>query len=261
MNEPTSPTMRSADDLPPRDHNNPPEALPYDPAKLRAAETSVAQFIAVSDQWVPVEIDNEELAGQLGDQIDGLNKLKARVEATRVAQKEPHLTAGKAVDAAFNPLKDKLDKAIGTLKPKLAVFAKKKADEESERKRKEKEIADRQEADAKRMRMDAENSGSIAAQAEADEAEARAAEARKAANRKQSSGIQSASGGGRTMSLRYRRAVDEVKSLNLLYRRYQENPKVRELLVTLAQAEANAAGFTDDMTIPGVTLKKVESLA
>lgn len=260
MTEPTRPTA-SGSDLPPRDHNQPPEVLPYDVAKLNAAQKQVDQFVTVSDEWKPIDINNEDIAGQLNDQINGLAKLKGRVEATRTAQKEPHITAGKAVDAAFNPLKERLEKAINALKPKLTVYAQKKAADEAARKQAAKEAADRMAADARRLEMDAANSGRIADEAAAEEAKKRAEAAQKSAAKPQSTAIKSGSGGGRSMALRSRRVVEEVKSYNLLFRRYQEEPKVQELLKALATAEANAAGFTDDDTIPGVTLGKTQSLA
>lgn len=262
MTEPTAPNELAEDpmNLFGKGHNNPPEELPYDPAVLAELKTRTDRFTEVSDQWVKIDVTSEKLAGQLTDQINGLREAIKAVDKARTEQKKPHLDAGRDVDAAFNPLKDLLDRSLGKLRPKMeAYLTEKQAREDAERAAREAEAA--KEAEQARLAaLDAQESGKIADEAEA---EAKLAEAKKkaaAVSKPAKAKVQSASGASKSISTRSRRQCD-VHNIRALFLHFQDRDEVKDLLTRLANAEANAAGFTDDDKIPGVTITKKTTIA
>lgn len=252
MDSPTLPNTASAEanDLPGLGHNNPP---PYDPDVLRELGQRTDAFVKASDAWLKTEITSDTLAGQLADQITGLRKVWKQVDTARTAQKKPHLDAGKAVDEAYKPLLTMLEKSADALKKLADGYAKKKRAEEEARKAEEKRKADQIAEEARLKAMDAESSGSISAQVEAEEAQKRAAEAQKQAAAPVDTRIRSATGAGRTLAER-RIKVVTVENYRQLFLHYQAHPQVRELLHRLATADARAASFPEGGTIPGCTI-------
>lgn len=255
MNEPTAPKPEDplGLDNPGMGHNQPPEPTPYDAEKLAALKNDVARFIEVSDKWLKVDVNTDALASQLADQVNGLRKLFGKIEETRKEEKAPHLTAGNTVDAMFNPLKSKVEAAAEKLKDILGKYAQKK-EAETARIRAEKEAeARRAEEEARLAAIDAERGDSIEDQVKADEA-AKAAEAkRKEAAKPVNTAIKSASGAGRTMSTRKRKQCT-MKNVRHLFMHYQHRQEVADLLLRLANAEANSKDFPEDGTIPGVDI-------
>lgn len=237
--------------------NNPPA---YDPAALEALRNTTAEFIEASEEWVKTPIDSDELAEKLNDQINGLRQIFKKADDARKEAKKPHDDAGKEVQAAFKPILDRITKCADLLKPKAAAYAKKKADEEAKRQREERERAAQAEAEAARALAEAEAQGSIEAQLRAEEQAAEAERIRKEAERKRDTSIKSASGGGRTMSLRSRR-VCSIKSIGSAFLTFKDDPEVADLLVRLANRRANAAGFDDAQTIPGFDIEVVKTIA
>lgn len=238
-------------------HNQGPEIPPYNESALEKAAASVDAFIKESDKWLTVVIDDEEQEGLLVDQIAGLSGLFKKVDATRIKYKKPHDDAGKAVQAAFTPLLNRIDQAKKRLKPIMDIWlAKKRAAAEEEQKAKA-EAARKLEEDAKRKAIDAENTGSIDAKIEAEAAEKAAEKAKKDADKKIDVSAKSASGAGRTIAARTTRS-GEIFNQNLLYMHYKDRPEVGEVLQRLANADIRAAKG-EKIDIPGV--KVVESKA
>lgn len=236
-------------------HNNPP---PYDQATLDELANDCAAFIDASNAWLKTEVDSDEKAEKLSDQIDGLRKLYKRTNAARADAKKPHDDAGEEVQAAFKPILDRLTIATGKLKPKLAAFALAKQKAEEARKAAAAEEARKAKAEADRLAAEAAASDDIESVIEANEAAERAADLEKAANTKADTGIRSASGAGRTMSLRKRKAC-AIANINLAFRTMRDEPKVAELLIQLANARANAADF--DGELDGFTITETASIA
>lgn len=83
-----------------------------------------------------------------------LAALAKRAEERRKIEKEPHLQAGRDVDAFFKTFADRLDKATGVLRTRVGVYLSKKAAEERAR-REEQERKAREEAEL-RLRQAAE---------------------------------------------------------------------------------------------------------
>lgn len=231
-------------------HNNPP---PYDPEVLAAHAAKVDEFLEASRLWLGVkEITTEEHAGQLADQIDGLRGLQKKVDEARKAAKKPHDDAGKAVQEAYNPLIAKLQKAVDYLKPMLGRYAEAKARAEAEAKRKAEEEARRKAAEAEAELKAAQESNDISAQIDAEEAAKAAEKAQKEAARKTDTGVKSASGAGRTMSMRTVKEV-QITNINVLFMALRDEPEVQEVLHRIATRIVRAKGYDHETNpLPGI---------
>jgi membrane protein involved in colicin uptake len=237
-------------------HNQPP---PYDPEVLAEHAAKTDEFLRATQAWLDLEaIQTEQQAEQLNDQINGLRGLWKKVDTARKAAKKPHDEAGKAVQEAFSPILAKLKRAADALNPKLTAYAAEKARREAEAKRKAEEEARRQAEEAERARREAEETGDIAAQVEAEEAAKAAEKAQKEAARKAGSGVKSATGAGRTMSLRKVKEV-EVTNKNVLFMALRDEPEIMETLHRIATRRVRAAGYDDGPPLPGinVTIREV----
>ncbi|MCB1341403.1 MAG: hypothetical protein KDK24_10130 [Pseudooceanicola sp.] len=255
MNKPVLPndTQPAEEALPPAGHNNPP---PYDLEAFAALTKTADDFLKGADIWRKTDIASEAMAEQLSDMIAGLRKNAKAVEDARVAAKKPHDDASDAVQAAFKPLAERYKRALEVMLAKAKVWVDKKKAEEAERKRKAQEEADALAAAAKLKEMETAQSGNIDAQLEAERAAKEAEKAQKAASKDVKVGIGSASGAGRTISSRSRK-VCTLTAIGAAFLHYRNDPKVAEMLTSLANAEANAKGFEGD--IPGFDIKTVES--
>lgn len=236
-------------------HNNPPA---YDLAVFQELQNDAAAFITASNAWLKTPVDTEEKSEKLGDQIDGLGKLAKRVNEARIAAKKPHDDAGKEVQAAFAPVLERIEKCKDLLKPIQLAYIKKRAEAEEKRKAEEAEAARLAKEEADRLAAEAAATGDIDAMVEAEERAKEAKKLEKAAAKPVSTGVRSASGAGRTMSVR-KRKVCKIEAINAAFVSFRDDPKVAELLVSLANARANSAGF--EGTIPGFKIEEVESVA
>ncbi len=247
MDNPTSPTAPSADqnERATIGDNKPPV---FSQEKLDEIKGRADAFMQVSNTWLEVDIETDHLAEQLNDQIAGLRKLHKEVDTLRKGEKKPYDDAAAAIQAAFNPLLKRLEAAGKALKPKVEKYLSEKQRKLDEQKRLEREEAERKAREAEEAAAKAAQSNDIDAQVEAEEAQKAAAAAQKAANKDARANIGSASGGGRTMSLRNRK-VAQIKNPASLFLHYQNRPEVMDVLQRLANAEANAAGF--EGKIPG----------
>lgn len=239
--------------------NNPPA---YDLDQFAATNQTVDRFINASDQWATFgEIASETLAGQLKDQIDGLRKLRKYVEDERISQKKPHDDMGKKVQAVYIPVLDKIDKAVGKLTPLLSRYLKRQEEAAAAAKREAQLKAQQAEAEAKAKIAEAQESGTVSASIEAEEAAKAASRAAADAIQKPTrASVQSASGaGGRATSIRTRK-VCTLRNASHAFLYFKDNPKIHDLLVSLANAEANAAGFPKDGKIPGMDIEIKETV-
>ena len=104
-------------------------------------------------------IENEAQADALTDILDGMKQLLRDAEKARKAEKEPHLQAGKAVDARWKEPKSKAELAIvEAAKPlttwRLAVQAKKEAEEKRLREEVAAKVAKAQQARSEATNLD-----------------------------------------------------------------------------------------------------------
>lgn len=236
--------------------NNPPA---YDPETLSEWDIKVTDFLKATQTWLKMEeIKTEEHAGQLTDQIDGLRGLYKKVDTARKDAKKPHDDAGKEVQAAFTPLLTKLKTAADKLKPKLADYATAKAKAEAAEKARLEEEARKKAEEAEAELQKAEAEGDISAKVDAEAKAKEAEQVAKQAAKKTETGVKSATGAGRTMSLRTIKDV-EITNINPVFMRYRDHPDVHDTLQRLATAEVRAKGFEGE--IPGVKIIEREVMA
>lgn len=177
--------------------NMPPEPTPYE-----KAETEIGNLYDEAKLW----LDGAVIAtqGQADDIANLLNMLRAaekKADEARKVEKEPHLEAGRAVDAKFKPLLERAKLATDGCKKALAPWLAKLEAEKAA-----KAEAARKEADEKRKAAeDAIRAAQAADLAEREKAEALLKEAKKAdaaASRAEKDTAKAGGATGRAISLR-----------------------------------------------------------
>lgn len=260
MNAPTSPgDWKNDQPAAGLGHNNPPA---FDQSVVDGFDERISDFLEVTQTWLDLEeVTDEQQAGLLTDQIDGLRGLYKEVDIARKAAKKPHDDAGKAVQAAFTPLLTKLKMSADKLKPKLEAYATKRAREEEQRKQRELAEAEARRKEAEAKAKAAEASGDIGAQVDAQEAAEQAEKDAKEAAKAPDTKVRSATGAGRTMALRTVKEV-EITNINVLFMHYSDEPKIAELLTSLATAEVRAKGYDHaSAPVPGIKIHEVKKVA
>jgi hypothetical protein len=234
-------------------HNNPP---PFDEAKRQEFALAANEFARTWKEWEGVKITDEN-AGRLNDFFEGARKTALLIEKQRKADKEPHLEAGRMVDAAYKAVGSVIEKVVESARKALSAHAQELAKREAEAKAKAMEAARKaaEEAAAAAAAAEDEVERAQALQAQEDALQAALeAEAAKTTGR-----IESESGLGRTTALRttyHAEIADPIKALTWAYR-YD-----RAELTMLVLKMANAAKRADkSVEIPGVTFRKEEKIA
>lgn len=126
----------------------------------------------------PKTVGDDETAGKVADLIRMIAAAAKASEAARVAAKEPHLEAGRAVDGWFKKITDPLTKAKAAVQAPLDAYLRGKADAERRRRDEEaKALAEAAAREAATMQTTAQMDAAIAI-------EEKAAEARDAAQAK-----------------------------------------------------------------------------
>ena len=231
--------------------NNPP---PYRESVVEQHNAKAVEFLDAAGDWLDLkEIQSAEQAAELNDFIAGVKARIKETDADRKSDKAPFDEAGKAVQAAYAPIIDKLKKAVERVAPMQTAWlrkldAQRKAEAEAKA-----EAARKAQEEAARQAAQAASRNDLAGEAEAAAAAKRAEEMQKEAERAAKARAQagSASGGARTASLRrfvHARLVNERAA----FMHFQGHPDLVECLTRLANAEVRAKGF-DPKTdkIPG----------
>lgn len=225
-------------------HNNPPEAVAL-------FEDEVESIKSRADAIEEVNGDN---AGDVNDLIKLAGKLAKDIDAKRKEDKQPHMDAGKAVDAAYTPLRDMATKAVAPLKARLAEHIAERVRIAEAARIEAERIAAEDARKAELLKADAlvgKKAVEDAAQAAIDAAAAKAAE-KAAANVKGSEGFRAA--GLRTV----RKAI--VTDPSKIAAHYANHPQVIELCERLANADIRAAKGAS-VAIPGAEVETSEVLA
>lgn len=241
-------------------HNS---ALPYDPEVAEALEARVRELADAGGAWLDLgAVENDEQAGKLNDFLTQTRTCEKDIEAARKAAKKPHEDAGKAVDAKFKTMATPLGTLAAKLKAILTAFATEKQRKQDEERRLQQEEARRQQEEADRLRREAEARNDVIAQAQAEAAAKEAEKGAKAAQKPARAQIASATGGGRTMSIRTTHRA-EIENMNKAFSFFRDHPffgpKLREVLQQMAEAERRAAEGVNE--IPGVIFHEVRSVA
>ncbi|KEP68835.1 hypothetical protein DL1_08685 [Thioclava dalianensis] len=262
--------MTSHETLPDRGHNNPPEILPVLPpvksageledkveaAKAEAAKqadpppydvtahatlgNNVMAFCDACGAWKDLkEITTKEQSERLTDFVTGARGLYKKVEEQRKADKKIHDDRGKEVQKAYTSLTAKLEKVADDMKAMQAIWISK----ENERIAAE-QAAARAEAEAKleearRAAAAAETRNDVSGEVDAADAIKEAEKAVKSASKAKTAKAGSATGAGRSMSLR-KVYECEITNINHAFMAFRENPEVAELLTRLANAEVRS---------------------
>jgi hypothetical protein len=186
-------------------------------AILRRAE----ELLAAVDR-VP-SIENDDTLGKVSELIKQISASIKVLDVSRVAEKEPFLSAGRDVDGVFNGVKEKLEKAKTFVNKKVTAFLEAKAQAEREARQAEER---RQAEEARR----AEEERRKAEQARR-EAEERARQAEEAARRQKEQAEREA----REREERHRRELAEANA-----RAEAEESKRRQSDANREKAQAEA---------------------
>ena len=247
--------MNDLSPIPPIGHNNPPG--PFLPEPLQA---QLADFIDAAGVWADLKtLDSQEQADKASDFVAGATKLEKALDAERTAQKRPHDDAAKAVQAFFAPELRKVELAKGAVKKLVADHLARVAAEERKAKAEAEARAAAEAAAAAKAKAEAEARNDIAGIVAAEEAEKEAAKAQKAAAKPVTARAESATGAGRTMSLRTTYSC-EVENAGPALSYYRSHPEVIALIERLATAEVR--GQKGEKVAPqGFRLVKTETAA
>lgn len=157
-------------------HNRPPDAIADLLALLQGTHTdSIARSAELADMGdrLPASCEDDDIAAKLADGIKACTAFAKNADAARVAAKEPHLAAGRAVDGFFKKLVDPVDKVKLRMGALLTAYQRKKADEE--RRRREAEAAEARRVAQEEARLAREAAAKAAEEKRAAEEAARLA--------------------------------------------------------------------------------------
>ncbi|MDP1577513.1 MAG: hypothetical protein Q8L76_12240, partial [Cypionkella sp.] len=178
-----------------------------------------------------------------------------RIDEARVSAKRPYDDRAKAVQAAFAPMLDEIDRCVTRLKPMQAAWLRieqARLDAGREEKRRAAEEL-RQQAEAAELMAKANNS--IGGEIEAERLTKEADDMQKAADREVKAQAKSASGAGRTMSMR-KIKVAKINNQNAVYMFFRDRIEVADILQRLANGAVRAG-----QVVPGTMVDEVESAA
>ena len=268
-------------DLPPRNHNRPPDPIEDLRAQLAETHGPLAQrkddLIAMGER-APASVDDEDTAAKIADAIKACAAFAKNATAARVAAKEPYLAAGRAVDGWFAALADPVDKVKSRLTALLTDYHKRVA--AAERTRREAEAAElrRQQQEAERQRQEAERlarearaaarraeDDKAAAVAERLRAEQEARDAKAAADKARAEAEKAASVAAEKPAEMSRQRTDlgAVASLRRTWKFRVINPEIvprsfltvdNAAITAFIKASTNKVTHQCDASIPGVEI-------
>jgi hypothetical protein len=227
-----------------------------DQANMTLAD-EVENFLETCAAAATVPVDAERATFLRKLQKDELT-LRKKIEATHKTEKEPHLEAGRAVDAKYKPLLTKINQAVEGVTKLLTKYM------EAERERQ------RQAAEAARKAAEEEaaRAAALAKQAEVEEDPFEAFETTQAANTAQAEAASLArqaaapvkvnvasADGGKAAGLRTVGYSVEVTDPSAFVGYYAERIEVLELAKTLAVREAKATN--GQAKVPGCTFTPI----
>ena len=234
--------------------NEPP---PFDLAAVTAFKMRVTAFADACGKWRDLgQIQNAEQSAKLTDFVSGARGIAKQIEDKRKSDKKVWDDKAKAVQAAYAPLIDIMDRALDSVKPMQADWLKRENERIAREKAEQERIARDKAAEAERMAAAAAARNDVIGEAEAEAARKEADKALRDAARQVSAKAGSATGGGRAMSLRKVKTA-EIHSINGVYMHFREHPAVTELLQRLAN-EAVRQGVEFD---PRILTVKIEEFA
>lgn len=253
------------DSNPARPGHNSGDAMPYDLAAFQPLELRAREIADAGAAWIKLpKIETEEQAQKANDFLAQVKKIEKDTEAERKAQKAPHETAGKAVDAAFKGLLDPLSKIAGPVKSKLVAFADEKRRAEEVEKARLAEEARKATEESERLKAQAEQRGDVFGQAEAEKAAKDAAKMAKDAAKPVKAQIKSATGGGRTMAVRTikRARITNINKAFAFFRDHADEGFLNALQTEITRmAEFELRRKDGPSEIPGIEVYEERNIA
>lgn len=227
-------------------HNNPPE-----PTALEASREELSNLELEAGNWFDgAEVENQAQADEVSRLIDAARKSGKRFDGFRKVEKQPHMDAAKAVDAAWKPLTDAAERVAEVGKAALTPYLMAQENAKREHEAEERRKADEAAAEARRLAAEAD--GSLAAAKARDEAIelAKAAEAKALAAEREKAGAKGA-GMARTVSLRTTWRGDVTDRRALLNHIARTRPDDLSAWLDTWAASAIRSGARD---LPGVNI-------
>lgn len=266
--------------------NQPPD--PLEDLRAQLAETHEpltqrkADLIAMGER-APASVDDDDTAAKVADAIKACSAFGKNATAARVAAKEPHLAAGRAVDGWFAALADPVEKVKARLTALLTDYQKRVA--AAERARREAEAAElrRQQQEAERLRQEAERQArearaaarraeddKAAAEAEKAAAEQAARDAKAAADRAKAEAAKATAAAAEKPAEMSRQRTDlgAVASLRREWRHRVVNPEIvprafltvdNAAIASFIKASTDKRTHECSATIPGVEIFPIDT--
>ncbi|MBN8294579.1 hypothetical protein JI664_21580 [Rhodobacter sp. NTK016B] len=271
-------------DLPARDHNQPPEGilpvLPPTEADEQARAAALAEvsaelpedqapafnltvfselqvktmaFCDAAGAWDRIkQIETPAQSERLTDFVTGARALWKKVEEQRKADKAPWDAGASKVQATYSPLLIKLDAVGKKMKLMQADYLAREQARLDAEKAAEEEAARKAEEEAKQAIDQAAARGDISGEIDAQQSLKTAQQRAKAAGRGRRAQARTATGAGRTMSLRTQKSA-RIDNARACFAQYKDDPRVLEALRLCAneairngisEADALMAGFS-----------------
>lgn len=241
---------------PPKGHNQGPV---FNPDLVDELATKAGEVADAAGEWKDAgKIESKEQAQKANDFLSGARQLFKEIEERRKVEKQPFLDAGYEIDAAFNRVKETVERAANLVKPLVEAFLREEEAKEKARKAKEERKARREAEAAEHARNQAEERNDVVGQQEAEERAEAAREAEAKAQKAESAKLDSATGGGKRTALRTHRYA-EITNVNQAMLYYRAHPEMTRLLLRLANAEVRSAKGKA-INIPGFDIKEERKL-
>lgn len=198
---------------------------------------------------------NAETAPKVRDLLGRVTEMAKKVEAGRKEAKEPHLEAGRRVDADFKPLTDTLTALKDAINRPLAAWLK----AEQDRQRAEAEAARKAAEEAAAFQEAMADDEDMAAKAKAFADKRRIEAEMKQAQAEGAGRVQSAAGFTRAAGLRTYRSA-EITDAAALVAHFASHPDVIDAAHKAANAAIRAAKG-GPVSIPGVRVVEEQKVA
>lgn len=232
------------------------EVPPFDAGRVALYAANVASFCDACGAWSDLgRIETQDQSERLTDFVAGARGLAKKVEDARKAEKKVHDDRGKAVQAAYSPLLTKLDRVLDLMKNMQADWLRRENARIEAEKAAAARIAAEEAETAKQAMAAAAARNDVSGQVDAEQALEDAEKARAAALRDEKARAGSATGGGRTMSLRKTKFA-QIDNIRVVYMHFERHPDVFDTLQRLANAAARAGEH-----VPGTTPYEKETAA
>lgn len=234
------------------------EPPPFDAEAVASFKLRVSAFADACGKWRDLKtITSAEQSEKLTDFITGARGVKKQIEEKRKSDKKVWDDKGKAVMAAYTDLTDVMDRAVDSVKPLQADWLRRENERIAAEKAEAARIAAEKQAEAERLAAQAAARNDVAGEAEAAKLLKEAGKQAKAAARPVKASAGSATGAGRTMSIR-KTKVAVIHSQNGVYMHFRSHPAVVDLLQRLANEAVRAGEVFEERLL---TVKEVESVA